>query len=152
MVSQTDGTVSYTPAGTTTTETVTTTYNQLQTDTDYLYYVYDYSDAGTTTSTTTLITTGTSETVTSADGTATTTYITTSNNTYYNNTACSTSNSTCNVYELDYGSDRIDIHIDPSNTKLVIAGKKNSSGTMESQIIGTTSGQSNNIVIVQYQP
>jgi hypothetical protein len=97
------------------------------------------------------VTTGTSTETSSTGGTATTAYVTTDSNTYYNNTACSTTSSTCGVYELNYNSDKIDIHINPSNTKLVIVGQKTSSGTMESQIIGKTTGAySNLIVIIQY--
>ena len=136
---------------TTTTTTTTTTYNQLQTDTDYLTYLYDYTSAGTTVSTQTLVTTGTSEETSSTGGTASTVYVTTDSNIYYNNTACSTVSSTCGVYELNYNNDKIDIHINPSNTKLVIVGQKTTGNVMESQIIGKTTGAySNLIVIIQY--
>ena len=54
--------------------------------------------------------------------------------------------------ENNYGNDDIDIWFNPSNTLLVVIGKKNSSGTLESMILGTTSGYSNTIVIIQYQP
>ena len=143
--------MSYTPAGTTTTTTTTTTYNQLQTDTDYLTYLYDYTSAGTTVSTQTLVTTGTSEETSSTGGTASTVYVTTDSNIYYNNTQCtSLVSSTCGVYELNYNNDKIDIHINPSNTKLVIVGQKTTGNVMESQVIGTTTGNSNLIVIIQY--
>ena len=116
-----------------------------------MYYNYDYTSAGTNITTTTLVTTGTSESTTSADGTATTAYVTTDNNTYYNNTACATlTDTTCNVVELNYNNDKIDVHINPSNTKLVIVGQKASGDVMESQVIGTTTGNSNLIVIIQY--